>query len=239
MRYLLDGQDPNSVLRFNYLSANERLVVDSCQFETQAAQVIIDDVTVDFCHNNMLFPEVILNLKTFLIGYDDVRLINVDGVEVLDRYKDLDMLKRINVRYHLTRTEFKWLIDAGGYTADGFESQLQQSLYKQVFEMPLKLEQLSFDDWCLVSAQVVQFDLNKNDRTNFGDLFYQLMRRLIVADDSGQRPQQTQNITPTIEDTIADNADTVAFNNVLDMHEKEALPSDDSKASDSVETVSF
>lgn len=240
MRYFLDGQDKNTVLRFNYLSANERLMVENQVVETNNARVMIDDVSIDFRKNEMLFPEIILNLYVYLIDYDDVCLIDVDGQELNDRYQELDSLKRIKVRYHLTRTEYKWLIDAGGYTADGFAIQLQQTLRKQIFHLPLKLEQLSFDNWTLINAQIEQYDLNKNDQTDFGDVFYQLMRKLIVADDSGQRPNKSQLTKIEIEDEQSDDdVSAVSFDGSMDMHQTDHKLVTSEANSDEIKDVRF
>lgn len=214
MQYQLDGQDQDIETWFQCLLADEQVMVVEESLDTDKAEILIDKLEIIQKPNQLVLPQLMIHIKGYVVAYDDVELIDQDGIIGAERFNNRDSLKRINAYYQCDRNEYRWLIDGGAYTDKTFETRLQATVRHKTFTMPLKLirYQIQDDDiTTVIDVQQTQYDLCKNDYTSFSKLLVDLMRQMMHGDESGDLPVEMQIEDRDRQNDKPDTSDTVSF----------------------------
>lgn len=237
MEYYLDGQDKPTAVLFRKMETTGKHLVDEQKITADEARIMVSRVTCVLEEDKMLLPCVKLRVQGYVVGYDDVDLIDANGKGILDRVGNLDPQKVINMYYTLTSLELKDLIDAGAYTNDSFDQQLQNAFKNQIFTMSIDVTERHYGKFTLVEPMLDEYQLWERDNMTFDRLYHQIINRLAAsAKHESLRPEEPQ-IEYHNDQQVAMFDDELDLKKRIKEHQAERQATEDQN--DTHQTVSF
>lgn len=235
MKYYLDGQDKETGVLFRKMETTGEDLVTEETVHAQEARIMVSRVMCSLEADGMLIPRIKLHVQGYVVGYDMVDLIDQNGKGILDRINGLDPQRVINMYYTLTATELKSLIDAGAYTNDSFDQQLQNAFKNQIFTMSIDVIERHYQKFTLVEPVLDDYQLWERSNMTFDRLYQQVIDRLAASiEETKERPEEQQ-----IE--YHNEKEAAMFDDEMDLKKRieEHSQHDDVDGSQEHQTVSF